>query len=589
MTIRRLTDPERFRTTYYGARRYIDPLPSDGTWGPTGDKERLPNCTSIAKEVGSQAFFKKVGDSRVPLDALRVADYAIDAWDRLSEMPADERRHSLATAATRDLQRAADRGTTVHALIEALLRGEVPILLEQEAEPYQDVAEQVAKEFADVFTHQEVVGFHRGEQGYGGTYDAWHTDGAALADWKTRGPSSQHGCYEKEVAQLGMAQLCDYWIDVDTDGELVRQPVPTFDRMMVVSIRPDSFEVFDVDPELAVEVAREALSIHTARRIGASKARKATSTPRHSAAATPQKVGETVESQSPESSPGSSATTLPPVADPPAPSSRPSPGDAPGPAPSQHGGNSETLSPTHEGTGGNGATADEGLSDPAVLPERLAWFARRYATISERVDKRHIIRRWSEAGIEYGPKQADQMDADAFAAAVKVLDQLEADAGLPFGEPDPADKPEPRHQPTATQTQPPALRIAAGDGTLVDPESVHALRKHLDGLPESAKGNVQRWLREAQRAKRPWWQMGATDVPTRHFEAARAAISLAGQDNADDPEIVRAWISLVIGEEQCGNHPPGALLGTLSIDEARALADLTRLDNFAAALEAATA
>ena len=278
MTIRRLTDPERFRTQYYGARRYIDPLPSDGTWGPTGDKERLPNCTSIAKEVGSQAFFKKVGDSRVPLDALRVADYAIDAWDRLTEMPADERRLALAQSAGRDLQRAADRGTAVHALIEALLRGEQPMLMEAEAEQYGDVAEQVAKEFADTFTHQEVVGFHRGEQGYGGTYDAWHADGKALADWKTRGPSSQHGCYEKEVAQLGMAAICDYWIS-ERDGEPVRRPVPTFERMMVVSIRPDSFEVFDVDPELAVEVAQEALSIHTARRVGASKARSATSTP----------------------------------------------------------------------------------------------------------------------------------------------------------------------------------------------------------------------------------------------------------------------------------------------------------------------
>lgn len=317
MTIRRLTDPERFRTTYYGARRYIDPLAPDDRWQPTGDKERLVNCTSIAKEVGSQSFFKKVGDSRVPLDALRVADYALDAWDRLAEMPADERRHALATSATRDLQRAADRGTAVHALIEALLRGETPMLLEAEADQYLDVAEQVAKEFDGIFTHQEVVAFSRGNDhtDYAGTFDAWHTDGKTLADWKTRGPDSQHGCYEKEVAQLGMAALTDYWI-TEANGEPTRMPTPTFESMMVVSIRPDSFEVFDVDPELAVEVARHALAIHDHRRSGASTARSATSTPRHSPSPSP----EVPSSQS--------------SGDPSAPSSAPNTAGAPGPTPS---------------------------------------------------------------------------------------------------------------------------------------------------------------------------------------------------------------------------------------------------------------
>ena len=63
MTIRSTTDPERFRTTYYGGRRYIDPLPADGTWEPTGPKEKLVNCTSIAKAVDNAQFWKKLADN----------------------------------------------------------------------------------------------------------------------------------------------------------------------------------------------------------------------------------------------------------------------------------------------------------------------------------------------------------------------------------------------------------------------------------------------------------------------------------------------------------------------------------------------
>ena len=567
MTIRRLTDPERFRTKYYGARRYIDPLPADDRWRPTGDKERLPNCTSIAKEVGSQSFFKKVGESRVPLDALRVADYALGAWDRLTEMPTDERRLALAQSATRDLNRAADRGTAVHALIEALLRGEAPMLLEDEAEAYRDVAEAVAAEFAGTFSHQEVVAFSRGSEhdNFGGTFDAWHAEGAVLADWKTRGPDSQHGCYEKEVAQLGLAQLCDYWIDEEA-GEAVRRPVPTFERMMVVSIRPDGFEVFDVDPELAVEVAREALCIHTARRMGASKARKATSAPKQSAAA-----GTT--------SPQPTDTDGPAVAD----------GTVEGPPSSPPPDSPPEDSPSSTSSGGRAAPSSSshrpGAAPGLPTPERLEWFRNRYATVRDGVDVALIQTRWAAAGLELGPKHADQMDAATFDAAVAVLDRLEAEAGLPFGEADPASKPEPRHTP-ATDAQPEPLRIPAGDGPKTEPGDVDALRRHLGALDDRQRGLVQRWMKEGHRAKRPWWTPGADVVAARHFETARAAIGLAGQERAADDEIARAWIALAISEDQCQRHAPGALLGTLSLDEARRLADITARDNFAAALAA---
>ena len=283
--IRSLTDPERFRVLYRGGRRYVDREPADGTWEPTGEKDKLINCTTVAKAISSDAFFKKVGSSRVPLDALRVAKYADENLERLAGMESDERIEAMATAATRDLNRAAERGTAVHSLIEALLKGQQPLILDGEAEQYLDIAEKVATDFADQLTHMEVVAFHRNhpERGldYAGTFDALRATGTTLLlDWKTRGPDAKHGAYEKEVAQLGLGTLCSYYFDVDRDGNLVRTAMPSFDELLVVSIRPDSYEVYPIDPVLAADVAEKAIEVYTAKSTAASRARAATGQPR---------------------------------------------------------------------------------------------------------------------------------------------------------------------------------------------------------------------------------------------------------------------------------------------------------------------
>ena len=287
MTIRSITDPERFRVQYRGGRRYVDREPADGTWEPTGEKDKLINCTTVAKAIASEAFFKKVGSSRVPLDALRVAKYADENLDRLAGMESDERIEAMATAATRDLNRAAERGTAVHSLIEALLKGQPPLVLDGEAEQYLDIAEKVAEDFADQLTHMEVVAFHRDhperELNYAGTFDGFGK--TVFLDWKTRGPDAKHGAYEKEVAQLGLGTLCTYYFDVDSDGALVRRPMPSFDELLVVSIRPDSYEVFPIDPVLAADVAEKAIEVYTAKSTAASRARAATGQPRPMAGA----------------------------------------------------------------------------------------------------------------------------------------------------------------------------------------------------------------------------------------------------------------------------------------------------------------
>ena len=54
----------------------------------------------------------------------------------------------------------------------------------------------------------------------------------------------------------------------------------SFDELLVVSIRPDSYEVYPIDPVLAADVAEKAIEVYTAKSTAASRARAATGQPR---------------------------------------------------------------------------------------------------------------------------------------------------------------------------------------------------------------------------------------------------------------------------------------------------------------------
>lgn len=510
MTIRRPTDPERFRVTWANGRRfYVDREPADDRWGPT--EKNLPNCTSIAKCIGSDAFFEKVGDTRVPLDALRVADYAIDNWDRLGEMRADERRHALASSAGRDLARAADRGTAVHAYIEALLRSETPLLLEPDAEPYRDIAERVAADFAPLLTHQEVVGFRRSEftpDEYGGTFDA--IGPGLLLDWKTRGPDAKHGCYEKEVAQLGLGMLCNYYFDIDADGTLVRVPWPDdITELLVVSIRPDSYEVYPVDRRTAMDAAERALEVHAAKSGGASLARKAVGTPR------------------PMPSDGWSATDL--------------------------------------------AAAGEAVGIIATEPTEsrtTEWLLARYAAVLDLgVDKATVAAAWP-AGVP-GPKRSAEWDAADIAEVAKVLERIEDAHAAAFPPPDPDQPPTPPRRSAPAKVI--ALRERPADGDDVDDAAVAELRERFAAMDETDKTTTKRWVLEGARAGRDW-NMARHRESQRRYAVSAAAVELAPWGDSDGDDAARALIATVIGEDACQRHPVGALLGVLTIEEAETLA-----------------
>lgn len=254
-------NPDDFRTVdQWGRRFYIDPLPACEIAPATTDK--WPSV-SVTKKAWDKPFLKSIerpdgSKTAVGLDALRAADYVLDSYAEWSQMTKDQARLAIATAPARDLAKAGQRGTGAHTAIECLSAGlALPIDLPDDTRPYLSACERVVTELRPTPVLAETVAINR-TLGVGGTFDMGGTmvgfEGFGIVDWKTRAATSQHGCYEEEVAQLGIYSAAEYVI-VDELGA-VRRRLPEVSWLAVVSIRPDGYEVFPVDVERAREAGR---------------------------------------------------------------------------------------------------------------------------------------------------------------------------------------------------------------------------------------------------------------------------------------------------------------------------------------------
>jgi hypothetical protein len=95
--------------------------------------------------------------------------------------------------------------------------------------------------------------------GYGGTSDGiFEIDGKRyMVDWKSRGEDSDHGCYPEEAGQIGAYVGAEYVIVADDDPRSTsgarRLLMPDLDGGLIVSIKPDSYEVYPIDLDRAIE------------------------------------------------------------------------------------------------------------------------------------------------------------------------------------------------------------------------------------------------------------------------------------------------------------------------------------------------
>ncbi|WP_395160414.1 hypothetical protein [Ilumatobacter sp.] len=247
-------DNYRVKAGRFGDRFYCDPLPADPVWGATGDNEIYPSISTVKKAVGtdwSRAMAKRLSQSPSQLVEIGNVDNEFERKERIN----------LLSAA--GLNKAGDRGNIVHAHAEALLANRLPIYqMTDAAKPYVRTTDaffaayqpkQIAVEFVAISRYLNAAGVQRGNEyfGYGGTGDAVvEIDGKYyLVDWKSRPEDGNHAAHPEEGAQVAAYGKADYWIVADPGSQhgAKRIAPPELAGGLIISIKPDSYEVFPID------------------------------------------------------------------------------------------------------------------------------------------------------------------------------------------------------------------------------------------------------------------------------------------------------------------------------------------------------
>lgn len=202
-------------------------------WYVDATGARIPGVTTILSDgMPKPALIAWAGNT--------TAEYAVNNWDDLSSKKVAERLKELKGARYAEKDRAAKRGTEVHALAERLTRGDmvdVPEELAGHVESYVRFLEDWDP--APILTETTV--YHR-RFSYAGTLDlvAELCDGRTwLLDVKT----TRSGVYGETAYQLAAYRYADRYLDPVT-GE-PRDMVPV-DACGVIWVRADGYDLIPV-------------------------------------------------------------------------------------------------------------------------------------------------------------------------------------------------------------------------------------------------------------------------------------------------------------------------------------------------------
>ena len=165
-----------------------------------------------------------------------VAEQAWALRGSLLELEEDEAVDMLKGSPWRSSTRAANRGSSIHDLLEALSLGSEGFELEGEAAKYRDSVDRFLAEHELVPWHTEVTMFGNG---YAGTADfIGLLDGrACVLDYKT----GTKALYPEVALQATALRYCDAMV---VDGRVL--PVPDTECGVAVLIRPDGYEIAEV-------------------------------------------------------------------------------------------------------------------------------------------------------------------------------------------------------------------------------------------------------------------------------------------------------------------------------------------------------
>lgn len=243
-------DNYRVKVGRYNDRWYRDPLPADELAPAADDDAAYPSVSTVKGASGKDWTFV----------ALKRVAHAGDLPE-IAGKGYFERYERLKVVNQLDLSQAMRRGTNVHTWAECRAYGIDPYLHPtDDGANYFPIIDKLFAELHPELVAAEVVAFHRtlNGVGYGGTSDGIFRIGGKLymVDWKSRGEDSDHGAYPEEAGQLGAYCGAQYMIVADDDPTNVhgakRIRVPELDGALIVSIKPDSYEVYPVDLPRAI-------------------------------------------------------------------------------------------------------------------------------------------------------------------------------------------------------------------------------------------------------------------------------------------------------------------------------------------------
>jgi hypothetical protein len=247
-------DNYRVKAGRFGDRFYVDPLPADDTWPADDENNVYPAVSTIKKAVGqdwTRAATKRM--AKEPSQLVEIGN--ID-----SEFERKQRLNLLSDAG---LDQASGRGTIVHAHAEATLMNRLPIYqMNDVVRPYIRTLDNFFAAYQPTLVAAEFVAIHRALNrpplaggcdyvGYGGTGDAViDIDGKFyMVDWKSRAEDSDHKAYSEEGGQVSAYGKADYWIVGDDESPNGAKRIEPLELAggLIVSIKPDSYEVFPID------------------------------------------------------------------------------------------------------------------------------------------------------------------------------------------------------------------------------------------------------------------------------------------------------------------------------------------------------
>ena len=186
-----------------------------------GTGELVPSVTNIIGVLNKPALPRWA--------AKVVAEQAVAMRDSLPKLDEAEAVDLLKGAPWRSSTRAADRGTTIHAYLEARMQGLDPQEISGEAARYRKAADQFLADWTPQPLHLEMTVFG---PDYAGTGDLWcvlNNGATAILDYKT-----SKAVYAEAALQL--AALAG--ATVTADGT----PAPEVDEAWVIRIGEDGYE-----------------------------------------------------------------------------------------------------------------------------------------------------------------------------------------------------------------------------------------------------------------------------------------------------------------------------------------------------------